>query len=127
MAGVSASLETIALQKSGRYVTWATLTASATGTMPGEGTVGIAVDVSGIQLAKLVVSSSNCTLAFHTQYKFEGLDGFHRVDQSERSAVTYNWTQQADVSGVDYIYVCVSSYSGAGSYTISIGKAVGAP
>jgi hypothetical protein len=127
MAGVSSSLENIALQKSGRYVDWVELTSSAA-TMPLTGSTLTAIDVSGIQLAKIAISSSGaCTLGFNIQFKYEGDDTFYRVDQSERTSVNYHWVQQADVSAVQYIYVCVSSYTGTGTYKVSIGKCGDAP
>lgn len=128
MAGVSASLESIALQKSGRYISWTTLTSSDGGIMPLTGSTGIAVDVSGVQVAKIAISGSGaCTLGFNVQYKYLGLPDFYRVDQSERTSVNYHWVQQADVSAVEYIYVCVDSYSGTGGFKIDIGTGDDAP
>jgi len=121
MPGLSASLEQIALQKSGRYITWTQLTSSAA-IMPLTGTIGTSVNVSGYQLAKIVVSGSGASvLGFNVQFKYFGQDDFYRVDQSERTDVNYHWVQQVDVSAVEYIYVCVSSYTGSGSYKIIVG------
>jgi hypothetical protein len=127
MAGISASLEQIALQKSARYITWLTLTSSST-TMPPTGTVGDATNVSGYQLAKIALSASlGVTVGFNIQYKYAGDDTFYRIDQSDRTGINHCWTQQVDVSAVEYIYVCVTSYSGAGNYVIKIGVGDDAP
>lgn len=121
----TASLEQLAGQKAGRYLLWLTQSEAATAvnSVP---TVGGGVDVSDSQLAKICVDiNGNCTSSFSLYYRYTERDEFSRVDQSERIGVTYNWTQQADISGVEEIFIYVSAYTngGGGSYDIYVAPA----
>lgn len=122
----TASLEQLAGYKAGRYLLWLTQSESGTAanTIP---TAGGGTSVADSQLSKICVDFNlNATGTFNIYYRYTGRDEFSRVDQSERTGINYNWTQQVDTSGVEEIFVNMSSFatgSGGGSYDIYIAKA----
>lgn len=121
----TASLEQLAGQKAGRYLLWLTQSESGTvantiPTAPGSGT-----NVSDSQLAKVCVDfNNNCTGSFSIYLRYTERNEFSRIDQSERTDVNYNWTQQVDISGVEEIFIYMSSFTNGldGSYDIYIAK-----
>lgn len=122
----TASLEQLAGYKAGRYLLWLTQSESGTAVNSVPSSPGSGVDVSDSQLAKICVDiNGNSTGSFSLYYRYTERNEFSRVDQSERTGVTYNWTQQADISGVAEIFIYVSDYTnnGSGSYDIYIAKA----
>lgn len=116
--------EELAYQKSCRYLEWQDLFTDKSGSFTISGSAGSdGIDVANYQLAKIAVVPTNATASFNVQYEYEGYAQFLRVDGSERTSVSYPWTQQADISGVSRLFIGVESFttgSGGGSLTVKI-------
>lgn len=123
----TASLDQLAAQKSGRYLLWVTQSVSGTvATSFPTGTDG--ANVSDSQLAKICVDiNGNATASLAVNFRYTGRDIYNRIDQSGRDSIVYNWTQQVDVSGVDYAHVqllTLTTGSGGGSVDIYFAKSI---
>ena len=75
VSGVPQTLNRIVRQQAGRFLTWITQETGSTAT----NTNSVAVSVSGRQVCKICVQTSN-SLDIHIQYKYEGKDVFFTVD-----------------------------------------------
>lgn len=101
------TLEELAAQKSGRYLTWMTQSTNITSSNDRYGTTETALKIGGTsQLGKLIINlSGNITASFRLQYRYYGSDIFCDIDNSDRINIKGPWSQQIDLSGVDYLYV----------------------
>ena len=101
------TLEELAAQKSGRYLTWLTQSEGITEQNARFGTKETAIHLAGTtQLGKLIVNlSGNITASFRLQYSYYGSEIFCDIDNSDRINIKGPWSQQIDLSGVDYVYV----------------------
>jgi hypothetical protein len=101
------TLEELAAQKAGRYLTWMTQSEGIVENNERFGTPDTAIAINGSsQLGKLIVNlSGNITASFRIQYCYYGSDIFCDIDNSDRINVKGPWSQQIDISGVDYVYV----------------------
>lgn len=129
---ISASLEQIAAQKSGRYITWLTQSEGVIASNNRLAILGEGMGPSGsYQLGKLVVNlTGNVTASYRLQYRYNGSDIYADVDNSERVSVKYPKVYQIDISAVDGVYVNIYSMtigSGGGGADIYMAVAEDGP